>query len=223
MTTLLIILFGLWIYPIICLILLWVTKNKSTVRKRLFYVAFILTGLTLFGLLTNVSTTLSELDWILVSIIYFSVSLVLWWTQFQTNKLLKIMGVISMIFIFGLGYFFGTVGVLGVGFVVSEYETDIEKWLGDGLIYKEFALGNAISDYRGKRIELYKTISWMPIIEWRIQKKEYFNLITKNLTIDYKPNENKICLSASILWSKDRLSETWTDTLYLDNETKLHR
>ena len=194
MTSWLIILFGLWTYPIISSILLRLTKNKPTVRKQIFYVSFILTGLSLLSLLTNISTTLSELDWLLVSSIYFSASLVLWWTQFQTNKFLKIIGVIIMVFTFGLGYISGTVGALGVGFVVAEYETDTEKWLGDGLIYKETSLGNAISDYRGKRVEIYKTISWFPIIEWRTYKKEYFNLITygNKLTVDYKPTENKI-------------------------------
>lgn len=122
-----------------------------------------------------------------------------------------------MAFTFGLGYISGTVGALGVGFVVAEYDTDTEKWLGDGLIYKETSLGNAISDYRGKRVEIYKTISWFPILEWRTQKKEYFNLITygNKLTVEYKPTENKIFLSTSMLWGKDKHTENWADTLIL--------
>jgi hypothetical protein len=199
------------------LILLRQTKDKPVIRKRVFYVSFLLTGLSLFGLLTNISTTLSALDWILVSSCYLTVSFVLWWTQFQGNKLLKILGILAMIFIFGLGYLLGTIGALGVAFAVGEYETDTERWLGDGLIYKESSLGNAISDYRGKRVEIYKTISWMPIVEWRIQKKEYFNFITygNKLNIDYQPTENKIYLSTSSLTGKDRHTERWADTLIL--------
>jgi hypothetical protein len=214
----LIILFGLLAYPIISLNLLRLTKNKPTVRKRLFYASFILTGLSLFGLFTDISTTFSAINWILVSSIYFSVSLVLWWTQFQTNKPLKIIGFILMIFIFGLGYTSGTVGALGVGFIVAEYETDTEKRLSDNLIYKEFNLGNVFSDYeyRGRRVEIYKTISWMPIVEWQIQKKEYMNFAAppNKLTVDYKSTENKIYLSASQLSSKDS-TENWADTLML--------
>jgi hypothetical protein len=93
MTTLLIILIVLWTYPIVSLILLRLTKNKPTIRKRIFNVSFILTGLSFFSLLTNISTTLTQLDWVLFSSIYFSTSLVLWWTQFQINKPLKIIGV----------------------------------------------------------------------------------------------------------------------------------
>ncbi|MEI7484839.1 MAG: hypothetical protein WCK13_09040, partial [Ignavibacteriota bacterium] len=159
-----IILFALWAYPVISLIILWQTKNKPTVRKGVFYVTSILTGISLLGLLTNISTTLSVIDWILVTIIYLSVSLLLWWTQFQTKKLLRISGVIIMIFIFGIGYLSGSIGALGIGLVVAADEPVSEKWLGNGLIYKQFSLGIGFDEKRGVRVEIYKTIPWMPII-----------------------------------------------------------
>lgn len=119
--------------------------------------------------------------------------------------------------IFGIGYFMGTVGALGIGFAVAEYEPRIEKWYDDCIIYKETPLGNALSDYRGKKVEVFKTISWFPIIEWRINKKEYFNILVylTPLTVDYKATEKKIYLSASREWGKDRHIETWSDTLVL--------
>jgi hypothetical protein len=195
------------------------TKNKPTVRKRIFYVSFILTGLSFFSLLTNISTTISELDWIIVSSIYFSIALVLCWTQFQTKKPLKIIGVIFIIFTFGLGYILGTVGELGVDFVFAEFKTDTEKYLGDGLIYKESSLEYGFHDFRGKRVEIYRTISWFPIIEWRTRKKEYFSLFSpgSHLTADYRPTENKIFLSlyTSKGWWQDLQKTSWSDTLNL--------
>ena len=127
-----------------------------------------------------------------------------------------------MFVVFGLGYFSATAGILGIGLVIEQYETDREIWLGNGLIYKENSLGNAISDYRGKEVEVYKTFSWLPIIEWRINDKSYYNVITylNPLTVDYKPNEHKIYLSATMQWGKDKKIVNWSDTLNLNSKTK---
>lgn len=213
-----IILFALWAYPVISLIILWQTKNKPAVRKGVFYVTFILTGISLLGLLTNISTTLSVIDWILVTSIYLSVSLVLWWTQFQTKKLLKISGVIIMVFIFGIGYISGSIGALGIGFVVATEEPVSEKWLGDGLIYKQFSQGIAFDEKRGVRVEIYKTIPWMPIIEWQAQKKEYENRLIRDnkINVDYNPTDKRLYLSATLFLSDDKNSESWSDTLTLE-------
>ena len=77
-----------------------------------------------------------------------------------------------MVLFFGFVYFMGSVGLLGVGFGIGHYLTDYEKWYDNGLIYKEASLGNAISNFRGKSVEIYKTIEWLPLIEWRIERKE---------------------------------------------------
>lgn len=216
MTIFLIILIGLWTYPIIRFIVMWLTKNRLELRKQLFIASGILTALAFFGLATNISTTLSELDWLVVSTIYLTISLALAWTQFQKNKILKVFGIIAMIFVFGVGYLSGTIGALGVGFVVGEYDTEYEKWLGDGIIYKESTLGNAVSDHRGKKVEIYKTISWFPLVEWRTEVKEYkeyITIMTTPLTINYKPEDNKIYLSASMWWEHDKKYINWADTL----------
>lgn len=215
----LIIIFGLWIYPIAGVLLFYLTKNNPKIQKRIVYIVFLFSGITILGLLTNISTTITTLDWILVSSIYLTISLVLWWTQFQQNKFLKIIGLIALSLVFGIGYLSGTVGALGVGFVVAEFDSDTEVWLGDGYIYKESSLGNAISDYRGKRVEIYKTFSWLPIIEYRSQKKEYYNIVTycNKLNLDYKPKENKLYLSASMNWGKEKQIQNWADTLILSN------
>jgi hypothetical protein len=124
-----------------------------------------------------------------------------------------------MLIVFGLGYFSATAGILGVGLLTTQYETDREVWLGDGLIYKENGLGNAITpDTRGKKVEIYKTFKWLPIIEWRISEKSYYNVITylNPLTVDYKPSKHKIYLSAAMQWGKDKKIINWSDTLNLN-------
>ena len=219
MTTLLIILIGLLTYPIISFISLWLTKNRPGLRKQIFYTSSFLTVLALFGLLTNISTTFSELDWFIVSTVYLTISLLLAWTQFQKNKVLKVLGIVIMVLVFGLGYFSGTIGALGVGFVVAEYETEYEECLGDGIIYKESTLGNAISDHRGKKVEIFKTISWFPIIEWRTEVREYHDYITimtTPLTVEYKSEKNEIYLSASMWWEHEMKYINWSDTLTIE-------
>lgn len=118
----------------------------------------------------------------------------------------------------GIGYLSGTIGALGVGFVTAELEADREKWLGNGVIYKEFSLGNAISDYRGKKVEIYKTMKWLPVIEWRVRDKNYYNLIvySKPFTVNYMPAEQKIYLSLSTQWGKEKKVYNWADTLLLE-------
>ena len=215
--TWLVILVALWTYPILTLFLARLTTNKITFRKRLIKLTLIVTGLSIIGLITNISTTIKAVDWILVTSIYFSVCLFLWLIYYHKNKFLKVLAIIVMVVVYSLGYFLGSVGALGVGFVSAEYDTNAEKWIGNGLIYKETTLGNAISDYRGKRVEIYKTISWFPIIEWRILNKEYYNIITyrNDLNVDYHSDTKTIYLSASEYWGKNHELKTWSDTLRL--------
>ena len=167
-------LLALWTYPLISLIVIWQTRNKPKIRERILYSSFILTGLTLLGLLTNISTTSSAFDWLMISNIYLSISLALSWALFHSNKLPKIVGFIAIICINGVGFTYG----IAVGFIVGDYETDTEKWFDDGIIYKDISIGNVIAQVRGRRVEIYKTLPWLPIIEWRKQKKEYFDFVT---------------------------------------------
>jgi len=77
MTTFLIILIALWTYPSISFIVLRLTKNRLELRRQLIIASGILTVLAFFGLATNISTTLSELDWLVVSTIYLTISFAL--------------------------------------------------------------------------------------------------------------------------------------------------
>lgn len=212
-----IILGALWTYPILTYLVFRLTKHNLRYRKYIFYAVLVASLLTIVCLLTHISTTLSVIDWLLLTSLHFLFWLTLWYTQFQSNKLFKVTGIILLFLTFGLNYLLGSVGALGVAFVTAEYETDREKWLDDGLIVKEQTLGNAISDYRGKKVEIYKTLNWFPVLEWRLQEKKYNSIITYGnpLTILYKPTENRIYLSTSMFWGTDRKTYNWADTLYL--------
>lgn len=216
MTSWLTILFALWIYPIAAYFLLRQASRKPKARKYLFIAVPTVAIITILGWLTNVSTTLSVFDWFCVTSIYLSICLLLWYLWFQSNRIVKGIGIVAMVVTFIVGYLAGTIGVLGIGFVTGSYDTDRESWLGDGLIYKESILGNAISDYRGKKVEVYRTLNWLPVIEWRIQHKEYYNSITylTPLTVDYIAAEKKLLLSAFAEPNGQLVN--WTDTLQLN-------
>lgn len=169
--------------------------------------------LALLGILTNISTTLLEINWALITAPYLFVCSLLWWTQFQSKQIIKILGIIVMFIVFGIGYLSGSIGALGVGFVTAEHDYDYKKWFDNGLIYKEYSLGNAISDYRGKRIDINRTFKYFPIIEWRIESKKYFNLAVygQPLNVNYNVEQKEFILSAKRQWSDSTFH--WNDTI----------
>ena len=209
------VLIALWTYPIITFIIVKIAINKSQFKRTVIISTAIITILTLLGLVFNVSTTIKMIDWIALTSTYFSVCLILWYSFFSKMKLIKILSILGMVVVFGIGYISSTFGILGVGFVLGEYDTSVETRISKNLIYKETSLGNAISDYRGKRVEIYKTISWLPIIEWRILDKKYYNVIPylNRLNVVYLPETKTIYLNAEEI-SAGKI-ETWADTLKL--------
>ena len=206
------IIFALWTYPVVSFLLFILTKRKLEIRKHILKVFALLTGVALFGLVTNISTTSSAIDWILVTVPFLMACSVLWWTLFQSNKTIKVLGAIGMLLVFGFGYFSSTVGILGVGFIISEYETDREIWFEDGLIYKEFNLGNALSDFRGARIEINRTIKWFPVIEWQVTAKEYSSSMVYGnpLNARYDAVKEEFYLD---------VEKQWRDSMYYWNDT----
>ncbi|SFA50905.1 hypothetical protein SAMN04488511_109206 [Pedobacter suwonensis] len=209
---------ALWIYPILSLIFFALTKKIPKIRQWVLKISIILTVLTILALLFKLSTISITVNWLLVSAFYLCLSLILWWSQFQPNKFLKITGTLLMIGTFGIGYLSGTLGILGVGFIVADFETDKVKKLDDDIIYKEYSIGNAISDYRGTRVEIYKTVAWLPVFEYQIIKKEYYNVIAypDEIKVSYEPNKHIIYLSANIISLNDGGREKWSDSINLN-------
>jgi hypothetical protein len=208
-----VILAGFWFFPLVSFLIFNLTEKRKKIRKHILLSSFILTFLTIIGIVTHISTTSSFFDWLMLANIYLSTVLSLWWTQFHNNKFLKICGIIGMICVFGEGYTISTIGAVSIGFVIKDYDTDAEKWFDGGLIYKETSFGYVFSKVRGTRIEIYKTISWFPILEWQKQKKEYFGFLFNGFSVNYIPNDRKIYLSLSSM-NLEKSSEP----AYLDNK-----
>ena len=120
-----------------------------------------------------------------------------------------------MLVVFGFSYFISTVGILGVGFAIAKFETEKETGFDHGLIYKELSLGNALTDFRGKRVEIYRTLKWFPLIEWQIATKEYYNsmVYSKPLNAHYDETNEEFYLEVEKQWRDS--TYYWNDTIRL--------
>lgn len=203
-TALMIIFTGLLIYPVLSLLLILLTRKKNCVQKKLLYVFSSLSAITLFGLWMDISTTCFVVDWILVSIIYLTVCCFLWKIVFLKGYVYKITGIILMCLFFGLGYMMSTIGIIGTGLIIEQEVPDYEKWISENLIYREYRRGNAIDYSNEKRVEIHKTLSWLPFIEWPVCEEIYdkeFIYEQTPLNILYDPEENRLVLSISTWWA----------------------
>lgn len=216
MSEFIIILVAIWTYPILGFLLFRFTKPNEVTRNRIIGSVTGISIIAVIGYLVDVSTTLTELDWLFFTIPYLLISIFLWLAFYHKTKAIKSLAVFGMALIFGLGYFLGSVGILGIGLGIGDYQTDAETWYDNGLIYKETSLGNAIADYRGKRVEISKTIPWLPIFEWEVETKEYFGrAVYKNrLEVEFNSNKKEFYLS-TIDQFKDS-TEFWKDTLKIE-------
>lgn len=171
---------------------------------------------TVLGLLTRISTTSLELDTVLVTSLYFSISLGVWIGIERPQKVVRVICIVLSIFIFGLGYLSGTIGALGVGFITGSFESSNVIWYDNGIIYKEKPLGNAFTDFRGKEVEIYRTISWLPIIEWRLTNRKYYTVDTYRnpLQVEYLRSSETFILSLPD--SVKIEDQTWGDTLSVE-------
>ena len=211
---------ALWTYPILAFVLMKSVSKKEKIKNRLLKWLVEITVLVVISFLFKFSTIIPLLDWILFTIPFLLISCLLWLTQFQSNKLIKIIGIIFMVVVFGVGYLLSTVGLLGLGFIVAEYEPNRKMELSNNLEYRETWLGNAISDHRGKRFEVYQQIGWLPIMERRIACKENYNLIVypDSINVQFDDLNHKVYLNTN--QRKRNHEQIWNDTLYLSNEIK---
>ncbi len=176
MTAWLIVLFALWIYPILTGILVWSTKHKPIIRRQLVKYSILASVIACLGLALGVSTTLDEIDWLLLTSLYFTPCLILWLAQKSKLIVVRIVSYVFMVVVFFAGYFSGTMGALGIGFATAEYVPQKELRINNSTVYKEYSLGNAISSWGGVRVGLFKSYKWFPILEWEYLEKEYLNL-----------------------------------------------
>jgi hypothetical protein len=168
-----ILLVSLWFYPILAKLSLYLTKGSLKARKYFIAIPLSIATIVLLSFLTGISTTSEDLDFFLISIIYLSVSQLLFLAYTFKNVVIKIISGFAMACVFFLGYTLSTIGFLGLGMIAMPLQTTRAVRLSDKLVFKQHNLGNAISDYRGIEITLFKNYAWLPGIERQIFEKSY--------------------------------------------------
>lgn len=147
----LITLISLWINPVLGFVLARVTKSKSRSRRyvTLTFVAVFITQV--ISIVFDITFTSITIDFIFASIFYLGICFAIWVVAFHNKQILKVVGIVLAVVIFGLNYLSGTVGALGVGSVLYDWETNQEIKLEDNFIYKEVSLGMASDDFRDRK------------------------------------------------------------------------
>lgn len=93
---------ALWICPFLSYIIYQLTKGKPVLLKRVLWSLIVLDLLAIVGMRVGVSTLSTEINWVIITTIYLTISLLFWILQDHKNKLIKVTTIILMLFTFFL-------------------------------------------------------------------------------------------------------------------------
>lgn len=213
-----IVLAAIWVYPVLSLFVMLSVKEKPKARKVILIFSGSIAAIGFAGMISGYSTVNENIDWFFVTSIYLFISLVIWGIIFQPNRWIKVLGLMLMILTFGFGYISGSAGILGLAFQMGEYQHHGKIKISENLSYTESVLGNATSDYRGKRIEIFKNPSSLPFLERMIFQKSYLDIpqFSTPATVVYKADENKVYFSIRPVRKSRYKLDGWADTVDLN-------
>ena len=211
---------SLILYPLIGYYLVRLTRAKQFLQRLIVGILLITAVLVLSAVLTHTITISQNLNWLLVTSVYLTISVLLWLTSYLGSSVAKRLGKGLRLLTFGAGYLAATVGFFFIMIMSLHYDTDQRKWLTDHLIYKERNIGQGPDpSVRLKEVEIYKRANWLPLLATRIEAKTYDDwngLLGKNLDVTYSQTDEAIFLRSSIY--RDN-AIPWADTISL---TKKH-
>lgn len=211
------ILLALWFYPTISYWIIKKTKDKPVVRKKYFKIISFATFLVILGFQTKIYAISSIINWAALTIPFLLLCSLLWVTREFKQKGFRIFGLISMVIVFGFGFLLSTVGLLGLMFVLGDYQPSITKPISENLTYSETWLGNAISNDRGRRYEVHQQINWLPILKRQVACKEVFHhrfYHKDSTTVIFDLEEEKLFIS--VIPNDKSDMGIWNDTLNLN-------
>ncbi|NDV69091.1 hypothetical protein [Dysgonomonas sp. 25] len=208
------------VYPLIGLWLVNLTERKPKAKKRLLVVLFSVSFFGIAGFLTGISTISLLVDLLFLSALYMVIPVLLWKISYSKKKWLGILGILSFVGFYIVSFFVGFVALIAM--VAGNYIPDLDRKINGGYSYKETHLGAAVSNYRGRRIEIYKTIPFLPFLERKVAEKEYYTNssfsdsfpLSEDMIIEYDARREEFHLSVS---PEDKESEysNWKDTIPL--------
>ena len=193
-------------------------KNYHALNK-IGIIFFVFSSAVIVFSLAHFITISTGLNWFLLTSVYFTVSLLLFLTKFQKNRLIRIGGQSARGVIFGFGYLIAVLGFLFVMLWSNERTSVQKEWLTSDLIYFERNIGAGPDPgIREKKIEVFKTIRWFPILARRIYAKTYdeWNFsIQRVLDIRFSENDQILYLA---IGNGDKKFHAFSDTINLNNK-----
>ncbi len=207
-------LYTLWLNPVLAFLLLKLLRKLGKWKLVVIACGTKIVIYSIFVIL-DVSTTDIKVDFFISSFVYFCFWTIIWNTLYFEKGLFKTLCLIALFSFLTFNYCSSTVGILAVGFTLYDWETTQELKIDDDLIYKETPLGNAISDFRGKRIDIYKQSSFFPFLEYPFQSKSFLEIppYRNVLEVEYDEKSKTLFLTA-----RDTLPDSivvWTERITL--------
>lgn len=190
---------SLILYPFIGRFLIRQTQKHILLQRRIILTVFFFSIFIVCAATAHIITIFQHLNWFLITSTYLTISVFLWWTQFQLRPSLKKAGKIFIAMIFGLGYFVATAGFLFLMILSVEMQISQKKWLTDDLIYQERNIGPGPDPSVSlKEIEVYRTVKFMPLIAHRMEARTYdtWNMnLQQNLAVSFSKQDQILSLS----------------------------
>jgi len=189
-------------------------RKESKFKTTLYIIFSAVLMIEILAILTKVTFISTIADFIFTSLFYLGICFGIWVLICKKKVVIKVIGIILAILIFSVNYLSSTIGALGVGFVLNDWTPRQEIQIDKNIEYKEIPLGMATDDYRGKRVEIYKQIGFLPF-ERKIIEKVYINeapgFIYK-LDVKYNKTTNELYLYGAETHGNKKI-ENWNDTI----------
>lgn len=199
--------FSLLLFPLLGKFLLTKTLDFPKLRKPIILMLCLTTLVTLISIETHFATISENVNWLFVTLMYLTLAVLLWWMESASGMVVKKIGVISRYVIFGIGYFIAVFGFFFILMASEELEPDQTIWLDKNLIYIERNIGQGPDpSERLKKIELYKTVPYLPFVMYRFKTRTYDEWsfpLQQQLTVSYVKQKGIIFLESFVKGYKD--------------------
>lgn len=207
---------SLLLYPVIGRFLVNKTNPFPQIQKKIVVILCIISLLVILSILADIITISQNLNWFLVTSIYFTVSVLFW--SITTGKKAIYTNAWNLLksATFTIGYIVATFGFFFVVLASFDLETDQRKWLTSELIYKERNIGQGPDpSVRLKKIAVYKRINLFPILAYGITAKTYDEWqlpLQKRLDVTFSHKDQTLLLESVV---KGYKTFNFSDTISL--------
>lgn len=179
------ILFSAWLVPLFALILFFIIRKNPKVYG--IWVKFCLVYLLLFIIaqVADISWISSAWNYFSIAFFYFAIANLLFYLIHISKKVWRVLAILGTIFVFFVGFFMGSLGILGVDYFMYDYSYKDFRDLGDGHVYR---VTGARMSSNAKPIRVYvdKKIAFLPFLQKEVFNGYYYDYSRRHGPIQVK-------------------------------------